>query len=119
MDFRLKLFILVLAVISLEGLAIFWFNKEQRGYQSGLSQEADRAVNQALVLFRESKRNNMDLTGGPCLSDALIPGWVADIVHKPRSSVDNLPENQCPSYLRGSSKHFVEIDTEGAVIRVR
>lgn len=58
-----------------------------------------------------------DLTNGPCLTDNLTSGWVADLVHNPRLDVDNQPENQCPSYVNGTAKHFVELDLQGNFVR--
>ncbi len=58
-----------------------------------------------------------DLANGPCLSDNLTSGWVADLVHSPRMDVDNKPENQCPSYVNGTAKHFVELDLQGNFVR--
>lgn len=58
-----------------------------------------------------------DLANGPCLSDNLTSGWVADLVHNPRLDVDNKPENQCPSYVNGTAKHFVELDLQGNFVR--
>ncbi|MEK7631547.1 MAG: hypothetical protein AAB445_01595 [Patescibacteria group bacterium] len=58
-----------------------------------------------------------DLANGPCLSDNLTSGWVADLVHNPRLDVDNKFENQCPSYVNGTAKHFVELDLQGNFVR--
>jgi hypothetical protein len=44
---------------------------------------------------------------------------VADVVHSPRDPIDDLPENQCQAYLEGRAKHFVEIDVNGNIIRVK
>lgn len=60
-----------------------------------------------------------DLANGPCLSDNLTTGWVADLVHNPRLDVDNKPANQCPSYLNGTAKHFVELDLQGNFVRAQ
>lgn len=60
-----------------------------------------------------------DLSNGPCLTDNLTSGWVADLVHNPRLDVDNKPENQCPSYVNGRAKHFVELDLQGNVVRAQ
>lgn len=58
-----------------------------------------------------------DLANGPCLTDNLTSGWVADLVHNPRLDVDNQPLNQCPSYLNGTAKHLVELDLQGNFVR--
>ena len=81
--------------------------------------DIDTAVNQAKHLFELEKQNGRDFSNGPCLSNALLPGWVLDIAHNPRQSVDDLPENQCPAYYEGRAKHFVELDTEGNLIKAK
>lgn len=58
-----------------------------------------------------------DLSNGPCLSDNLTTGWVADLVHNPRQPVDDEFKNQCPGYVNGSAKHFVELDLNGNFVR--
>ncbi len=60
-----------------------------------------------------------DLSNGPCLSDNLTTGWVADVVHNPREAVDDLPANQCPSFVNGTAKHFVELDLNGNFVRAK
>ena len=58
------------------------------------------------------------MSNGPCLSNELMPDWVADIAHDPRLPVDNLPENQCSAFRDGKAEHFVELDVNGEVIKV-
>ncbi len=60
--------------------------------------------------------SNLNLTNGPCLSNEIIPNWVCDVVHNPRTAVDNLAENQCSAFLV-SANHFIEVDTECNFIR--
>jgi hypothetical protein len=60
-----------------------------------------------------------DLSAGPCLSNNLIPDWVADIAHNPRQAVDDLPANQCSAYREGQAHHFVELDLDGNLIRAQ
>lgn len=81
--------------------------------------EIDSAVNKAKHIFSEDKARGRDFSNGPCLSDALLPNWVIDIAHNPRLPIDDLPENQCPSYREGRSQHFVELDPEGNLIRAK
>lgn len=59
---------------------------------------------------------NMDLSSGPCLSNEISPGWVCDVAHSPRASVDNLAENQCPAFGKTAGR-FVEVDPECRFIR--
>lgn len=119
MTFKIKLFLFIFSIILLLSLALLWFNTEKKQYQPGISIEQDRAVNQAQMLFREAKIQNRDLSSGPCLTNALMPGWVADIVHNPRVEIDDLEENQCKAYISGEAKHFVELDLSGDIIRVQ
>lgn len=81
--------------------------------------EIDSAVNQAKRIYAEAKERGWDFSQGPCLTDALMPGWVLDIAHSPRLPIDDLPQNMCPSFKEGKAKHFVELDTEGNLIRAR
>lgn len=81
--------------------------------------EIDSAVNQAKHIYVEMKAKGMNFSQGPCLTNALMLGWVLDIVHNPRLPIDDLPENQCPAFQEGKAKHFVELDTEGNLIRAR
>lgn len=115
---RTHLFWLTLSVILLTSLfVILYWSKLDHGYRKGNSAEADSAVAAALNIFRQRSRE-IDLTNGPCLANDLKQDWVVDIVHYPRDPVDDLPENQCQSYLEGRAKHFVELDQYGNVIRV-
>ena len=81
--------------------------------------DIDTAVNQAKYQYKLKKATGENLSDGPCLSDALLPNWVVDIVHSPRLPIDDLPENQCPSYRQGRAKHFVELDLEGRLVRAQ
>ncbi|OGE32911.1 hypothetical protein A3C59_01765 [Candidatus Daviesbacteria bacterium RIFCSPHIGHO2_02_FULL_36_13] len=81
--------------------------------------DIDTAVNQAKHLYNLKKSRGESFENGLCLSDALLPNWVVDIVHHPRLAIDELPENQCPSLVEGRAKHFVELDIEGKLIRAQ
>jgi len=81
--------------------------------------EIDTVVNQARLLYRQKKATNENLVNGPCLSNALMPNWVADLAHSPRIPVDDLSENQCSGYIEGRAQHFVELDLDGNLIRAK
>lgn len=93
--------------------------KTTTGYRPGIFPEADNAVNQARYIFKIKKDSGVSFKDGPCLSNDLLPNWVADIVHDPRQPIDDLFENQCPAFLEGRAKHFVELSPEGNLIRVK
>lgn len=81
--------------------------------------EIDTAVNQAKFLYRQRREMGEDFSSGPCLSNALMPGWVVDIAHNPRLPIDDLPQNQCPAFREGRAQHFVELDIDGNLIRAK
>lgn len=81
--------------------------------------EINSVVNKAKQIYTEMKARGVDFSQGPCLSNALHPDWVLDIVHSPRLPADDLLQNQCPAYKEGRAKHFVELDLDGNLIRAR
>lgn len=113
------MFLIVLTGILVAAYLIYTQSpKPSSGYRPGIYPEADKAVNQAQYIFK-IKEEGEDFQNGPCLSNDLLPNWVADIAHVPRLAIDDLPENQCSAYLEGRAKHFVELSTEGQLIRIK
>lgn len=110
------LFILALLIIVITaGVVIVANNLERKPPRD----EIELAVNFAQRLYQEKKMRREDLSSGPCLSNALRPEWVADLVHSPREGMDDLVENQCAAYAEGSAKHFVELDLDGKLVKVK
>lgn len=123
---RGKLLILVLAVIAVVSLTIVYvheanpFNQAIKGkYKAGLNDDIDNAVKKAKDVYKNRMDSGTDFSSGPCLSNDLLPDWVVDIAHNPRQKLDDLPENQCQAYLEKRATHFVELDLDGEVIRVK
>lgn len=123
---RGKLLILVLFVIAVVSLAIVYvhetnpFNAPIEGnYKPGLDDEIDNAVKKAQDVYKSREETADDLSTGPCLSNDLLPDWVVDVAHNPRQKIDDLPENQCQAFIEGRAKHFVELDLDGEVIRIK
>lgn len=121
-----KLLILVLSVIAVVSLVIVYIHEAnpfnapiQGNYKPGLDDEIDNAVKKARDVYKNRKEAGEDFETGPCLSNDLLPDWVVDIAHNPRQDLDNLPENQCAAFLEGRAKHFVELDLDGEVLRVK
>jgi len=81
--------------------------------------DEDLAIAKAKELWRAKFITGEDLSNGPCLSNEVVPDWVADIAHDPRQAVDDLPENQCSAYREGRAHHFVELDPAGNLIRAQ
>lgn len=117
---KLPLFLTVLTVIIVASFLIYSQKGDpSKNYKPGSSNELDTAVNQAKHAYTLRKNLGTDFSDGPCLSNDLLPGWVADIVHSPRQVVDDLAQNQCPAFLEGRAKHFVELDLDSNVVRVK
>jgi hypothetical protein len=66
--------------------------------------------------FADARARGVEMSRGPCLG-VIAAGWVADVAHDPRQSVDDLPQNQCDAYRTGQASHFVELDPQGRLIR--
>ncbi|MBI2022129.1 hypothetical protein HYS93_04625 [Candidatus Daviesbacteria bacterium] len=116
---KVYLFLAFLIFIAVVSLLTAMVDKRGSSYRPGLSKQYDQAVYYAQSVYRAKKKLGVDFSNGPCLTNDLLPEWVADIVHSPRESIDDLSENQCQAYLEGRAKHFVELDLDGNVVRVR
>ena len=77
--------------------------------------EQQYLINDSLALYNEKKTQGMNFSS-QCLGT--INDYAVDIVHVPRASEDNLPENQCPDYLEGKVHHFIEFDANGEIVRI-
>jgi hypothetical protein len=77
----------------------------------------EEAIRRAKELFAHRKAAGVDFSNGPCLSEEIMPDWCVDVAHNPRQAVDNFPDNQCRSHREGRVHHFVELDTDGNLIR--
>lgn len=77
----------------------------------------EAAVAEAKAVFIAQEAQAVDFSSGPCLTNTLLPDWVADVAHNPRQSVDDQPGNQCSAYRNGTAHHFVELDPSGQLIR--
>ena len=80
--------------------------------------EPELAVQKAQEIFYQLKGQGVDMSDGPCISENLMPDWVADVAHNPRQAVDNLAQNQCQNFRNGIAHHFVELDLDGNLIKV-
>lgn len=114
---KIFLFALSLTIIILTAVLTLIFNIDS--LKSVPKSEIDTAINQAQYIYRQKKSTGEDFSKGPCLSNALLPGWVLDIAHSPRQPADDQSENMCPAFLEGRAKHFVELDPDGNLVRAK
>lgn len=120
MDFKLKLFLLVAVVlVGVVLVTLKTSSSPKAKYKPGVLSEFDTALREAQRIYAQKKQAGFEFSNGPCLTNDLMSGWVADLVHNPRTQEDNLPENQCRAYLEGRARHFVELDLEGNLVRIR
>jgi hypothetical protein len=69
----------------------------------------------ATDIYFQFKINGM-IFSSQCLGTC--EDYAIDIVHVPRIGEDDNSKNQCEDYLNGKLKHFIELDTEGKVVRI-
>ena len=83
--------------------------------------ESDQAVAAATKAFDAAEAKGTDLSKGPCIAEQLpdLPDWVADVAHDPRTDADDDPANQCQRFREGEASHFVELTTDGELIRAQ
>jgi hypothetical protein len=86
------------------------------GEEVAAEAEEEAAIAAAEAAYAKAKVEGEDLERGPCLGQ-ILPNWVADIAHDPRTEADDDPANQCEEYRSGEVEHFVELDPDGNLIR--
>lgn len=77
--------------------------------------EQQDAINCSLNLLEEKKNSFLNFSS-QCLGTC--NNYAVDIVHVPRTSEDNLVENQCQDYREGNVHNFIELDKNGEVVRI-
>jgi len=109
---RMNVMKVAVLVVGIAIIAIVLFNMNAQS-------ETDAAGKECEQMCRHVSSAGVDLESGPCLASPMTNyhNWVCDVVHDPRTNVDNQPENQCNAYLNNQAKHFVEVDTNCNLVR--
>jgi len=115
--FLLMLFAVIMIVVRCSPQATT--NDEPKSSGKKITSFEEDLVQQAQQIYFQKKAQKVDFTNGPCISDNLASSYVVDIAHEPRQAIDDLPENQCPAFLSGKIKHFIELNPEGNLIRIQ
>jgi len=114
----------VLIILVVIGVLFFIFDNgiEEKPYGglkiSDVSKEADirgEAVLCAKILYRGAKDKKMEFIS-QCLGSC--GDYAVDIVHVPRSEIDDQVENQCEDYRNRKVSHFIELDQDGDIVRI-
>lgn len=113
------LFIFILLFITGLSTFIYLSGDKKDSYKPGVLPLYDSVVGSARTIYQQKKQDGVDFSQGPCLSNEIMKDWVLDLVHNPRTLVDDLVANQCPALLEGRAKHFVEMDLRGNVLRIK
>lgn len=82
---------------------------------AAFEQDRTEQIAYAKNLYDQWKAAGGSFASGPCLANGRE--WAIDVAHNPRQAMDDEPSNQCSSYLNGTAEYFVELDTEGNVLR--
>lgn len=70
------------------------------------------------VMLESGGRKWINLTNGPCLGKA-DEDTVVDIAHNPRQAVDDAQTNQCSDFRQGKAHYYIELDSDGEIIRIQ
>ncbi|KKQ79424.1 MAG: hypothetical protein UT02_C0036G0004 [Parcubacteria group bacterium GW2011_GWC2_38_7] len=116
--FSVVFLLIMLAVVMLLQNYVFKPKAEVLVNVKKITSLEEDLVQQAQRIYAQQKSQGVDFSRGPCLSDGLASTWVVDMAHDPRQAIDDLPENQCPSFVTGKIKHFIELDPAGQLIRL-
>jgi hypothetical protein len=73
------------------------------------------ALTCANTLYTNAKNSGM-VFNSQCLGKC--GDYSVDVVHVPRSSEDNIIENQCSDYSLGVTHKFIELDKDGNIVKV-
>ncbi len=117
------LVILVVAVIYLRGPDDSWTRDKSgvwvmRGNPVFTPTEVNEqkdALSCASQLYAEANFKKINLSS-QCLGTC--GSYSIDIVHVPRTSEDDLVQNQCTDFLDKKTIHFIEINAGGNVVRI-
>lgn len=113
--FLLMLFVVIMIVLKISPNS----DDERKSSGKKITSFEEDLVQQAQQIYYQKKGQKVNFTNGPCLSDNLASLYVVDIAHDPRQAIDDLPENQCPAFVSGKIKHFIELDPDGKLIRIQ
>ena len=78
-------------------------------------EEQKNLIQCANNLYFEMKLSGTDFNS-QCLGRCM--DYSIDMVNIPRTDEDNKLENQCMEFKEGLTKHFIELDNKGEIVRI-
>ena len=78
-------------------------------------EEQINAIECAGELYAAESLKNISFSS-QCLG--ICGNYSVDIVHVPRTSEDNLVENQCRDFIDKRTRYFIELNAKGEIVRV-
>ena len=105
-----KITLTLVVFLVLVGAMLYFLDKIEKGYEN-----LDKIKSCAVGLYEKAKQEGMNFSS-QCLGTC--GDFAVDIVHVPRNKEDDKPENQCNEYLQGKVTKFIELDKEGAIVRI-
>ncbi len=77
--------------------------------------EQQVAISCAMSLYSQTRASGREINS-QCLGRC--QDFSVDIVHVPRTSDDDLVENQCSDFRNKLTNHFIELDKNGEIVRI-
>jgi hypothetical protein len=115
----MKLIALAIVAVILVGFTVYSMSRPGQlnfGPMTGKIESTEaEPIRKAKTLYQNSKKNKVDFSASPCLSEDIGGGWAVDIIHNPRIVKDD--EVQCTAYEEGKVTHIVEMTPDGNVVR--
>jgi len=123
----LSLFLIIAAIVFLR---LFWNDgedtwiKDEKGVYvkhgnpnntPDYVQEQQTAIEESSRIYTLKKSDGINFSS-QCLGST--GDYAVDIVNVPRTTQDDLIENQCEDYFNGKVGHFIELDKQGNIVRV-
>lgn len=93
------------------------FQSKEKGRE--IASNKSIALTRARALMDEAQALGVDLSKGQCLAEEAVIDWSVDIVHSPRQPEDDRSENQCQNFLKGRTRHLIEMDELGNIILIK
>jgi hypothetical protein len=118
---KLGLMLMAAIILLLPGCYIIDINNQLAGNLIPQSTDKYKILSdesKALFLERKPQFSPAEWDKGPCLG-RLNDNYVVDVVHSPRTAVDDDLKNQCGEYYAGTVKYYILLNYDGDVVAMK